>query len=88
MVTDAGFARLKGMTNLRCLSLNGTRITDAGLEHLKGMTALFSLRLGRTDVTDAGLDHLKDIDRTENPGSSPAQRSPPRESWNWKCFRT
>ncbi len=56
--TDAEMVHLKGLTNLRELSLRGTKVTDTGLGHLKGM-ALTSLDLLFTPVSDAGLEHLK-----------------------------
>ncbi len=57
-VTDAGLARVSGLTNLRDLSLDGTAVTDAGLEHLRTLTNLEYLSLARTAVTDSGLTHL------------------------------
>ena len=35
MITDAGLAHLKGLTGLRVLDLQGTRITDAGVRALE-----------------------------------------------------
>ena len=39
-VTDAGLARLRGLTQLEELFLDSTQVTDAGLEHLRGLTQL------------------------------------------------
>ncbi len=39
-VTDAGFERLKGLTNLERLKLQNTQVTYAGLEHLEGLVNL------------------------------------------------
>ena len=57
-ITDADLEHLKGLTQLKGLSL-GTHVTDAGMEHLKGLTQLQELELFDTKVTDAGLKHLK-----------------------------
>jgi hypothetical protein len=58
-VTDAGLERLKGLTQLQMLTLEGPQITDGGLENLEGMSQLESLCLSDTKVTDAGLKHLR-----------------------------
>ncbi len=60
-ITDAGLVHLKGLTNLKKLSLGQTRITDAGLAHLKGLTKLEYLNLYGTKITDAGLAHLEGL---------------------------
>lgn len=57
-VTDAGLARLRTLTGLRYIHLDGTRVTDAGLVHLEVLTGLESIQLERTQVTDVGLRHL------------------------------
>ncbi len=59
-VTDDGLKELKGLRNLKSLSLffNG-HITDAGMKHVKELTTLESLNIGNTAVTDAGLAELK-----------------------------
>ncbi len=53
--------KLKGLTKLKTLSLDSTKITDAGLVHLKGLTKLKGLDLWNTKITDAGLVHLKGL---------------------------
>jgi len=59
-ITDAELAHhLKGLTQLRVLVLNGTKVTDAGLEHLKGLTQLKTLQLWNTKVTDEGVKRLQ-----------------------------
>ena len=60
-VTDAGLKHVKGLTQLRDLYLDETKITDAGLEDLRGLTELRTLCLGDTQVTDAGLANLKGL---------------------------
>jgi WD40 repeat protein/tetratricopeptide (TPR) repeat protein len=58
---DEDLARLKGLTALEVLQLEGRGITDAGMQHLAGLTALRKLDLSRTAVTGAGFPHLKDL---------------------------
>ena len=57
-VSDAGLARLAGLTTLERLNLDKTHVTDAGLAHLKSLVNLVSLRLNSNTITDAGLEHL------------------------------
>ena len=57
--------KVKGLTKLKELYLNNTKITDAGLVHLKGLTKLERLWLSNTQVTDAGLMHLKILTKLE-----------------------
>jgi hypothetical protein len=66
--TDAAMTRLKGLSQLQSLDLDGTQVTDAALEHLKGLTQLQSLGLGGTQVTDAGLEHLKGLTQLQSLG--------------------
>ena len=47
------------MTQLKKLSLDGTKISDIGLGHLRGLLNLEELRICGTPITTAGLDHLK-----------------------------
>jgi len=60
-VTDAGLARLDGLTRLKELDLSGTGITDSGLVHLRGMVSLQQLDLSYTRITGAGLIHLRGL---------------------------
>jgi hypothetical protein len=58
-VTDAGIRHLRGMTTLRNLVLDETRITDAALDDVGQLTNLEEwLGLTHTHVTDAGLPSL------------------------------
>jgi endonuclease YncB( thermonuclease family) len=69
---DEDLAAMRGIPDLRALSLRATRITDAGLAQLRRFEKLRSLSLMSTNVTDAGLAHLEtltdledlDLDRT------------------------
>ena len=62
-ITDAGLARLAGLTQLRELLLDNAQITDAGLAHLAGLTRLELLWLDTPETTDAGLAHLAGLTR-------------------------
>ena len=53
--------RIRFLTNLESLDLEGTPITDAGLAHLEGLTKLAYLDLSGFQVTDVGLVHLKGL---------------------------
>jgi Leucine-rich repeat (LRR) protein len=64
-VTDAGLARLKGLTKLQVLLIPNSGVTGKGLEHLKAMTDLRQLNLFCTPVDDAGLLHLKGMSNLE-----------------------
>jgi hypothetical protein len=58
-VTDQTLDYLDGMTKLRELDLNDTKITDAGLAKLAAIGTLEALRLKSTAVTDEGFrEHL------------------------------
>jgi hypothetical protein len=62
-VTDETLDVLTGMTELRELDLNDTRITDSGLAKLAELGTLRTLRLKNTPITDAGFrDHLLPLD--------------------------
>ena len=65
-VTDAILVHLKGLTDLKTLSLRLTNVTDAGLMHLKGLTSLTTLYLPGTKVGDAGLEHLNALTKLVN----------------------
>ena len=46
------------LTELRSLSLSGTKVTDAGVKELAGLKNLEQLRLSGTAVTDAAVKDL------------------------------
>ena len=54
LVSDASLVHLEGLTNLRLLSLDHTKMTDAGLAHFKGHVNLQMLSLNGTQMTGAG----------------------------------
>ena len=55
----------KGLTKLKVLWLEKTRVTDEGLAYLKGLTDLYFLMLAQTKVTDSGLAHLSELKKLE-----------------------
>jgi hypothetical protein len=58
-VTDGTLDDLDGMTRLRELDLNDTKVTDAGLAKLAKIGTLETLRLKDTAITDEGFrEHL------------------------------
>jgi hypothetical protein len=69
---DEDLAAMRGVPDLRALTLRGTLITNEGLAQLKRFEKLRSLSLMSTGVGDAGLEHLAlltaledlDLDRT------------------------
>ena len=56
---NESLASLSGITNLRHLFLNKTRVADDGLVHLRALREIEVLDLSETAVSDAGLIHLK-----------------------------
>jgi hypothetical protein len=64
-ISDADLESIKGLTQLRHLSLYNTKVTDVGLQHLNGLTRLQKLELVNTRITDAGLVNLKRLTRLQ-----------------------
>ncbi len=61
-IRDADLAHLKGLGNLRFLSLKQQKgVTDDGLIHLKDLHGLQELFLDGTSITDAGLKTIGSI---------------------------
>jgi len=57
-VTDADLVHLKGLTDLRIVTLDSTQVSDAGLIHLRELANLRHLDIRNTQVTDAGMEHV------------------------------
>jgi hypothetical protein len=57
-MTDAGFAHLKGLREMRKLDLICRQITDNGLANLRDMRRMQDLSIQGGRVTDSGLGHL------------------------------
>jgi internalin A len=60
---DAHMAPLAGLTSLRVLILDHSRITDSGVAHLAGLQELEALYIHGRRVTDAGVVHLTGLSR-------------------------
>ena len=65
-MTDAMMKNLKGMAQLRYLSLGGHRVSDVGITELAGLTELRWLSLSATLVTDAGMVNLEGMTHLQN----------------------
>lgn len=59
-VSDTGLLNLKGLPNLKSLSIWNARVSDAGLEHVKALTTLQQLFLFQTNVTNGGVKKFKE----------------------------
>lgn len=55
--SDSGMAHLKGLSDLRVLSVEGAEVTDAGMQHLAGLN-LDEIAVNVPKLTDAGLEPL------------------------------
>ena len=58
-VSDAGLAKLAGLTKLTDLALDSVDLTDAGVARLAEIRSLRQLDLYHTLVTDKGFEQLK-----------------------------
>ena len=56
-----GFAHLKRLTKLSCLSFGGREFSGVWLAQLSGWTSLSHLDLGHTQVSDDSLAHLSGL---------------------------
>jgi hypothetical protein len=60
-VTDAAFAKIERLTELRVLGFWEAEVTDAGLQHVQALKGLQQLVLQHMPITDAGLEHLRGL---------------------------
>ena len=58
-VSDAGIAKLTGLTRLVNLELDSVDLTDAGVTHLAALRSLRQLDLYHTLVSEKGFEQLK-----------------------------
>jgi hypothetical protein len=63
--TDAGLARLRGLTELRTLELTGSRITDQGVAHLAYLPAIRKLSLQGVSISDKAVTHMESMKHLE-----------------------
>src|SRR5262245_47206029 len=59
--TDAHFAILKPLKNLKHLRLRSTKISDTGMKNLPDFTLLEELNISSTQVSDVGIEELKNL---------------------------
>jgi hypothetical protein len=64
-VTDDAMENVKGLSRVRSLEIQDTKITHGGLKHLSGLIGLQELNLQGDGMDDAGLEHLKALPRLE-----------------------
>lgn len=64
-VTDAVLEKLRGLGQLKRLSLARTQLTDDGLKYLIGLKQLRVLDLNHTQVTDAGLKYVSELNQLQ-----------------------
>jgi hypothetical protein len=65
-VGDDVFTHVKGLTDLRRLSLQDTQVTGQGLEQLESVETLAYLEISGTGANDATLGHLRELKRLTN----------------------
>jgi Leucine-rich repeat (LRR) protein len=59
--SDAGLEKLRRLTKLELLCLEGDDFSDAGLAHLRQLTKLKGLSLGSPRISDQGLSELAQL---------------------------
>ena len=64
--SDDWVAPLKGLTGLKKIHLEKTKITDKALDTIAGLANLEYLNVYGTAVTDAGLDKLKNLKKLKS----------------------
>lgn len=66
-VTDRGIAYLRGMKNLKGVTLSASQVTDDGLTTLTKLPGLSQIKLIHGRLTDAGLDDQDRFNRSHSP---------------------
>lgn len=64
-ITDAGLARLAGVSTIQWLFLPGTQVTDSGIKHLAKLKQLKTLDLNGCEVSDESISHLESLRNLE-----------------------
>jgi hypothetical protein len=62
---DHDLSLVEGLTSIRDVGLNHSRVTDRGLAHLAGLTGIEWLILSNSLVTDDGLAHLRNLPKVK-----------------------
>ena len=65
-VTGDALSRLRDISDLNVLWLDGTDVSDEMLDHIAGASQLTWLDLAETQVTDAGLVHVEGLTRLKS----------------------
>ena len=60
LATDAGFAQLADLKELRILSIGSSRLSDTGLRAWSGMKALEELSINGANISGVGFDQFDD----------------------------
>jgi hypothetical protein len=60
-ISDDGLKAIRGLRNVKCLSLTGTHVTSASAQTLAEFEKLEGLSLDRTKFTDAGIAKLLEL---------------------------
>ena len=60
-ITDAGLANLRGLTHLKSLHIENSRLRGEGFANLTDLPELRELYLVQIPLTDSGLEHLKPL---------------------------
>ena len=81
-ISDAGVAKIKGLSRLEDLQLGKSHVGDASLAIIAGLTKLKTLDLQSTRVTDAGMVHLKPLAKLN--GCASRIRRSPTPAWQLK----
>jgi hypothetical protein len=85
--TDAGFASIATMTELKSLDLTGADVGDKGVAQLAGLTNLEELLLNHGRFNDKGLESLRSLTKLKRfeavrtrfgPESAKVNRDDPR----------
>jgi len=65
-LTDAFLVHVRGLKNLRVLTLDRTSVAGPGLAHIGSLANLEGLTLNNTPLTDEGLAHLRNLPKLES----------------------
>jgi hypothetical protein len=64
-ISDAGLAKISGLSRMQYLHLNGTTLTDDSAASLSRLAELRQLSLWRTRITDAGVANIRGLSKLE-----------------------
>jgi hypothetical protein len=64
-ISDAGWAQLKGLDELKVLEIGQIPVTDAGARNLAQLKSLEYLDVGASEITDAGALQFAGLNRLQ-----------------------